>query len=68
VIITIVIVAVLVYLAFHLGAGHTHYRYQKAHQTRRSSGGLRPNFYWSSVRGPYASIRAPGGFRIGHKL
>jgi hypothetical protein len=27
-------------------------------------GGLSPNFYWSSVRGPYASIRLPGGFRV----
>jgi hypothetical protein len=63
-----VIVAVLVYLAFHLGAGYTHHRYHKAH-------GLRPNFYWSSVRGPYASVRGPyasvrlpGGFRVGHRL
>jgi hypothetical protein len=45
------------YLAFHLGAGHTHHRYRKAH-------GLRPNFYWSSVRGPVwqraAAGRVPG--------
>jgi len=59
--ITIVIIAVIVYLAFHLGAGHTHHRYRKAH-------GLSPNFYWSSVRGPYASVRLPGGFRVGHRL
>ena len=58
---TIVIATVIVYAAFHLGAGHTHHRYRKAH-------GLRPNFYWSSVRGPYASIRLPGGFRVGHRL
>ncbi len=57
----IIIIAVAVYLAFHLGAGHTHHRYRKAH-------GLRPNFYRSSVRGPYASIRLPGGFRVGHRL
>jgi hypothetical protein len=68
VIIAVVVVIVLLYLAFHLGAGHTHYRYQKAHYTRHKSDGLRPNFYWSSVRGPYASIRTPGGFRIGHRL
>jgi hypothetical protein len=60
-VITIVVVAVIIYAAFHLGAGHTHHRYRKAH-------GLQPNIYWSSVRGPYASIRLPGGFRIGHHL
>ncbi len=49
------------YLLFHLGSGATHHRYRKAL-------GLRPNFYWSSVRGPYASVRLPGGFRVGHHL
>ncbi len=57
---TIVIVAV-VDAAFHVGAGHTHHRYRKAH-------GLAPNFYWSSVRGPYASVRLPTGFRVRHNL
>ena len=33
----IIIVAAIAYLAFHLGAGHAHYRHRKAH-------GLRPNF------------------------
>ena len=42
--ITIAIIAAIVYAAFHLGAGHAHYRYRKAR-------GLNPNFYWSSVRG-----------------
>jgi hypothetical protein len=60
-VITVIIVAVIAYAAFHLGAGHTHHRYRKSH-------GLAPNFYWSSVRGPYASVRLPGGFRVGHKL
>jgi hypothetical protein len=59
--ITVIIVLVVAYALFHLGAGHTHYRYQKAH-------GLSPNLYWSSVRGPYASVRLPGGFRVGHHL
>ena len=49
---------ILLYLAFHVGAGHTHYRYRKAH-------GLSPNLY---CRGPYASVRLPGGFRVGHRL
>lgn len=59
-IITVLIIAVIAYLGFHLGSGHAHYRYRKAH-------GLRPNFYWSSVMGPYASIKI-GGFRVGHRL
>ena len=53
--ITLIIIAVVIYAAFHLGAGHTHHRYRKAH-------GLAPNVYWSSIRGPYASVR------LGHKL
>lgn len=56
-----IIITVLIYAAFHLGAGHAHHRYRKAH-------GLSPNFYWSAVRGPYASVRLPGGFRVGHRL
>jgi hypothetical protein len=60
---TIVIIGIVIglYLAFHIGAGHTHHRYRKAH-------GLSPNFYWSAARGPYASVRLPGGFRVGHRL
>jgi hypothetical protein len=58
----IVIIAIaFIYGAFHAGSGHTHYRYQRA-------GGLKPNLYWSLGRGPYASIRLPGGFRVGHRL
>jgi len=53
----LIIVIAVAYLLFHLGAGHTHYRYRKAH-------GLQPNFYWSSIRGPYAkrpaARRVPG--------
>lgn len=60
-IIAIIAVAAALYAGVHLGAGHTHYRYKKA-------SGLRPSFYWSSVMGPYASIRLPGGFRVGHRL
>jgi hypothetical protein len=55
------IVIGLIYLAFHFGAGHAHHRQRKAR-------GLSPNFYWSMARGPYASIRLPGGFRLGHRL
>ena len=56
----IVVITAIAYLAFHVGAGHAHYRHAKAHS-------LRPNFYWSSVMGPYASVKV-GGFRVGHKL
>jgi len=59
--ITVIIIAAAVYLAFHLGAGHNHHRYRKAP-------GLSLNFYCSSVRGPYASVRLPGRFRVGHRL
>jgi hypothetical protein len=34
----IIVAAVIAYLAFHIGVGHTHCRYRKAH-------GLSPNFY-----------------------
>jgi hypothetical protein len=60
---TIVIIAIVAALivGHHIGAGHTHHRYRKA-------AGLRPNFFYSSVMGPYVSIRLPGGFRVGHRL
>lgn len=57
----VIVIIVALYLAFHLGAGHAHYRHRRAQ-------GFSPNFYWSSVRGPYASVRLPGGFRVGHRL
>ena len=58
---TVIVIIIMLYLAFHIGAGHSHYRYRKAH-------GLNPSFYWSLSRGPYASVRLPGGFRVGHHL
>ena len=57
----IIVIAVLLYAAFHLGHGHANYRNSRAH-------GLSPNLYWSLGRGPYGSIRLPGGFRVGHRL
>jgi hypothetical protein len=57
-----IIILVLLYLAFHIGAGHMHHRYRKAH-------GLSPSIWWSLGRGPYGSIRVPGThFRLEHKL
>ena len=58
---SILIIIGLIYLAFHFGAGHAHHRYRRAH-------GLDPHLFWSLTRGPYGSIRLPGGFRIGHRL
>jgi len=43
-------------------------RLRRAWARRRQSYGLSPNFYSSSLRGPYASVRLPGGFRVGHRL
>jgi hypothetical protein len=60
-VIVAIVILVLLYAAFHVGAGHAHHRHARAH-------GLSPNFYWSAARGPYASVRLPGGFRVGHKL
>jgi hypothetical protein len=57
---TVMIIAGLIYLIFRLGAGHAHSRHRRAQ-------GLSPNFYWSSGRGPYASVRLSGGFRVGHR-
>jgi hypothetical protein len=58
---TAIVVALSVHLAFHVGAGHIHHRYHRAH-------GLQPRLHWSLGRGPYGSIRLPGGFRVGHRL
>jgi hypothetical protein len=60
-IITVIIILGLVYLAFHVGAGHSRHRHEKAH-------GLNPHLYWSLARGPYGSVRLPGNFRLGHEL
>ncbi len=58
---TLILVIVVGYALFHLGAVHTHHRYQRAH-------GLHPSLYWSLGRGPYASVRLPGGIRAGHRI
>ena len=59
----VVIIAVIVALvAFHAGHGAANIRHGRAH-------GLAPSVYWrSGMRGPWVSVRLPGGFRIGHKL
>lgn len=56
-----IVVIAVVYLAFHLGAGHAHARHYKA-------SGLAPSVYWrAGMRGPWVSVRLPGGFRVGHR-
>ena len=58
----IVIAVAVAYLLFHMGHAHANYRHGRARGHRGVS------LYWSSLRGPWVSIPAPGGFRIGHKL
>ena len=58
--ITVIVIAVLAYLAFHLGHSHANYRHGRAHGKR----GV--NLFWSSARGPYITIPGPFGTRIGH--
>jgi hypothetical protein len=57
----ILIAIVILYVLVHLLFGHWHHRRRRRH-------GLSPNIYWSLARGPYASVRLPGGFRVGHRL
>jgi hypothetical protein len=58
----VVILAAVAYLAFHLGHGHANVRHYRAR-------GLAPSVYWrAGMRGPWLSIRLPGGFRIGRRL
>jgi hypothetical protein len=59
--ITVIVIALVVYLAFHIGHVHAHRRYR-----RRL--GMDPRLTWSSAMGPWGSIRLPGGFRVGHRL
>ena len=58
----IIVIAVIAYAAFHAGHGAANVRHGRAR-------GLAPSVYWrSGMRGPWVSVRLPGGFRIGHKL
>ena len=60
--ITVIVVFVIVYLIFH----GLHSVFNFRHHYRNGSRGLR--LYWNSAQGPYASIRGPFGFRIGHHI
>ena len=58
----LIIFAVILDVAVHLGAGHAHYRHHRGHGRRGVS------VYWNSaMRGPWGSISAPSGFRVGQK-
>ncbi len=59
----LIIFAVILYVAFHLGAGHAHNRHDRAHGRR----GV-PVCWNSAMRGPWGSISAPSGFRVRQKL
>ena len=60
--VTVLIVAALIYLAFHAGHSHANLRHGRA----RGKRGI--NLYWSSVRGPWISVPGPFKTRIGHRL
>jgi len=62
IIVIVVIAAVLLYAGFHAGHGAANVRHGRAR-------GLAPSVYWrSGMRGPWVSVRLPGGFRAGHRL
>ena len=60
--ILIIIGIVAAYLLFHAGHAHANVRHGRAR-------GLAPSVYWrAGMRGPWVSVRLPGGFRVGHRL
>ncbi len=60
--VTVIVVIVAGYLAFHAGHGHATVRHLRGR-------GLAPSVYWrAGMRGPWVSVRLPGGLRVGHKL
>jgi hypothetical protein len=61
-VITILIIAAVLYLAFHAGHAHASYRHARARGHRGIS------LYWSTARGPRISVPGPFGTRIGHRL
>lgn len=60
----LVIIAVIAALVLGHHAGHAHANYRRG----RAHGKRGVNLYWSSLRGPYITIPAPFGTRIGHRL
>jgi hypothetical protein len=63
-VITVIIIAVIaaLVLGHHVGHGHANVRHGRAR-------GLAPSVYWrAGMRGPWVSVRLPGGFRVGHKV
>jgi hypothetical protein len=58
----VIIAAVALYVGVHLGHGHANVRHGRAR-------GVAPSVYWrAGMRGPWVSVRLPGGFRLGRKL
>jgi len=60
--IELLVIVGIIYVIFHGLHSTANYR----HHRRNGMRGLR--LYWCSAMGPYASIRGPFGFRIGHRL
>lgn len=60
----ILIMIAIVYVAYHAGHSHANYRH-----LRRKYRGHLVNLWFSTLMGPWISVRIPGtGFRIGHRL
>jgi hypothetical protein len=60
--IAVVALAVVTLAVAHLlGGARSHRRHYRAH-------GAHPNLYYTYGRGWWASVRLPGGFRVGHRL
>ncbi len=59
--IAIFVICFIVGAVVHLAGGATrHVQHRRA--------GLRPNLRYTYGRGWWASVRLPGGFRVGHRL
>lgn len=60
--VTVIVLVVVAYLALHIGHGIGNVRHHRAR-------GLAPSVYWrAGMRGPWVSVRLPGGFRVGRRL
>ena len=57
----LILLAVLLYAAFHVGHGVSNYRHGRRH-------GRGIGLVWYLGRGPWVSIPGPFGTRIGHRL
>ena len=60
--VTVIAIAIVVLVLAHLAGGaRSHRRHYQQH-------GVHPNLYYTYGRGWWASVRLPGGFRVGHHI